>query len=262
MIDERAVARKLSILGSEKPVYRDGARVISNGILPPPLSAVLDEIDNTVLKRRLTFRVGDSHLSFVVAGRRLMTLLSATADLDMVRPLVGQALSHDDEETFETVAAAIVSLAEREEPVLVESAHAEDGGVHTNIGIPVDRLTEVMGIDLADAPQPMQLFIEACEPHYSACLFWAGDVWIGHSEDEDRLERLRQIADAQWDRFRDAYSRNGHSLDTSRLIILERALGEDGSVTAAWAQGEYAILAHDQDETAEIHRTWRRIFTL
>ncbi|MGB3315134.1 MAG: hypothetical protein WBB85_12035 [Albidovulum sp.] len=261
MIDERAVAKKLAVLGGEKPIFRDGGRVISNGILPPPLTAVLDEIDNTVLKRRLTFRAGDSTLSFVVAGRRLMNLVSASPDLSMAQPLIGTALSHDDEDTFETVAAAIVALTEDERPILVESTHSEESGVHTNIGIPIDRMTELMGIDLADKTQPMQHFIDACEEYYSACLFWVGGIWIGQSEDEALLARLRVVADTQWDRFRDAYGKNGHSADTPRLIILDRALDEDGSVTAAWADGEYAIFAHDQSDAAEIHATWRRIFT-
>ena len=261
MSEERAVARKLAILGGEKPVFRDGGRVISNGVLPPPLTAVLEEIDNTVLKRRLTFRAGDSLLSFVVAGRRLMTLVAASPDLTMAQPLVGSALSHDDEETFETIAAAIVALTDDPRPILVESAHSEEGGVHTNIGIPVDRMTELMGIDLADPPQPMQHFIEACEHFYSACLFWVGGVWIGQSEDDALLARLRGLAEGQWDRFRDAYGKNGHSVETPRLIILDRALGGDGSVSAAWAHGEFAIFAHAQDDAAEIHATWRRIFT-
>lgn len=261
MIDERAIARKLAILGGEKPVFRDGGRVISNGILPPPLTAVLEEIDNTILKRRLTFRADDSRLSFVVAGRRLMTLAAASPDLSMVQHLVGTALSHDDEDTFETIAAAIVALTEDARPILVESAQTEEGGVHTNIGIPVDRMTELMSIDLAEMPQPMQQFIEACELFYSACLFWVGGVWIGQSEDDGLLSRLRGIAEGQWDRFRDAYGKNSHSLETPRLIILDRALGGDGSVTAAWAHGEFAMFAHEQRDAAEIHATWRRIFT-
>lgn len=261
MIDERAVARKLAILGGEKPVFRDGGRVISNGILPPPLNAVLEEIDNTVLKRRLTFRAGDSTLSFVVAGRRLMTLVAASPDLSMAEPLIGTALSHDDEDTFETVAAAIVALTDAERPILVQSAHSDAGGVHTNIGIPIDRMTELMGIDLADKVQPMQCFIDACEELYSACLFWVGGVWIGQSEDDGLMTRLRGVADSQWERFREAYGKNGHSVDTPRLIILDRALGDEASVTAAWANGEYVIFAHDQSDAAEIHDTWRRIFT-
>lgn len=261
MIDERAVARKLAILGGEKPVFRDGGRVISNGILPPPLAAVLEEIDNTVLKRRLTFRAGDSLLSFVVAGRRLMTLAAASPDLSMAQPLVGTALSHDDEDVFEAVAAAIVALTEDARPVRVESAQSDEGGVHTNIGIPVDRMTDLMGVDLTDRPQPMQQFIEACEHFYSACLFWVGGVWIGQSEDDGLMARLRAIAEGQWDRFRDAYGKNGHSVETPRLIILDSALGGDGSVTAAWANGEFAIFAHAQGDAAEIHASWRRIFT-
>lgn len=261
MIDERAVAKKLTILAGEKPVFRNGGRVISNGILPPPLTAVLEEIDNTVLKRRLTFRAGDSFLSFVVAGRRLMNLVAASPDLSMAQPLVGTALSHDDEETFEAVAAAIVALTDDPRPVLVESAQSEEGGVHTNIGIPVDHMTELMGIDLADRPQPMQHFIEACEHVCSACLYWVGGVWIGQSDDDALLSRLRGIAEGQWDRFRDAYGKNGHSVETPRLIILDRALGEDGSVTATWAHGEFAIFAHEQSDAAEIHDSWRRIFT-
>ena len=48
---------------------------------------------------------------------------------------------------------------------------------------------------------PVQMFIEACEPQYSACLFWSGGAWIGHADDQALLARLRPIAEAQRQRF-------------------------------------------------------------
>lgn len=261
MIDEGSIARKLTKLGSEKPIFRGGARVISNGILPPPLAAILDEIDTTILRRKLTFRVGDSALSFVVAGRRLLTLESATDDLAEANPPVGAALSHDDTAMFEAVAAALTLLVREDRSVLVESAPVADSGGRTDIGIPVDRLAELLEVDLSAPVNPMQIFVEACEEFYSACLYWSDGIWVGHAEDDDVLVELRKVADDQWGRFREAYGKSGQSTDAPRLIMLERALGEAGSVAGTWAQGEFALFVYDPHDLADIHAIWRKIFT-
>lgn len=262
MTDNRAVARKLSILSRERPVFRGGARVISNGLMPPPMHAILDEIDVTVLKRRVRFRVGDSAVAFLVSGRRLMKLEEASADLSMLNPLVGQELSHDEDEVMEAVVAALMTLAQHEAPVLVEVELPEDAGATMAIGIPVDRLAELLEVDLGETFDPMRLFVEQAEQNFSACLYFAHGVWIGTSDDEELLARLRTIAETQWDRFREAMNRIGRSSDVPRLIVLDGVLEGDLSVTAGWSQDEFAVLAHSADETAEIHRLWRRIFTL
>lgn len=261
MIDEGTIARKLATLGSEKPVFRDGARVISNGILPSPINAILDEIDNTILRRKLTFRVGPSFMSFIVAGRRLLSLVATSDDLAEANPPVGAALSHEETEAFEAVGAALTLLVREDHPVLVESTPSEEGGARSDIGIPVDRLADLLEVVPSAPIKPMQIFVEACEGFYTACLFWSDGLWVGHAEDDDVLAELRKVADDQWERFRGAYGKSGQSLDAPRLFMLERALGEAGSVAGTWAQGEFALFVYEPGNLADIHAIWRKIFT-
>ncbi|GAB4385782.1 MAG: hypothetical protein Kow0045_12210 [Albidovulum sp.] len=262
MIDERLVARKLATLGTASFVFRDGGRVISNGLVPPPAAAILEEIDNTILKRRVTFRAGAERLTFVVAGRRLLALAAASEGLAGAAELVGEVLSHDDPGQMEAVGSLIALIAQDERPVLVEAVPTDEGGNRGNVGIPVERLAELMQIDLAEPVLPMQMFLEACEGLYTACLFRAGEAWIGHAEEAELLERLRDVAERQWERFREAYGRHVPAADTPRLVMLEGAAGGEDCLSAAWGYGEFALLVHGRDDLLDIHHHWRRIFTL
>lgn len=258
MSDLGPLLRKFTALASERPVFRDGLRVLSNGVFPPPLPALLDEIEATVLKRELTLVAGESRLCLTVAGRRLLGLTAISDDLGEWRSLIGQSLSQDDPQNIEMVATLLAAFTADEQPILLATAPATRAPVA--VGISVARLWEVLEID--EPLRPVQLFIETCEPWYAACLFRSGGLWIGHSDDEALLARLRDLAEAQADRFRAACRGGDQPGDAPHLIILERVLDDSLSIAATWAQDDFAIFAHAEAEAATIHAAWRRIFTL
>lgn len=263
MSDEQAVVRKLASLGADNAVFRDGARVISNGLMPPSLAAILDEIDNTVLKRTLTFRLGDSRLSLSVAGRRILTVLAASGDLADAQPLIGLALSPDEIDGRAALLRVLAQLATHQDSVLLETMRPDDSAGQTDIGIPVAVLAEELGFDLgAPSANAMELFIDACGMIFVACLIWTKDGWAGQAQDEAILTQLRQIAERQWDAFCQTQSKLAPSPGKPQLITLEAALVGGGSLSLVFAQDQCGLFAHDQSDLTEIHDTWRRIFTL
>jgi hypothetical protein len=260
MTDIGSILRKLSVLGAERPVFRDGLRVLSNGVYPPPPAALLAEVDTTILKRELVFHAGDRRLSALVAGRRILQLTSASPDLTSATAIVGQPLSPDDAVACEALAEALLALCGGEPVLMVESSQPEGSMAAASVGISGETLAEMMMVDRT--PSPVQMFVETCEPQYSACLFWSGGAWIGHADDQALLARLRPIAEAQRQRMQSAYRGADPSAEAPRLIILDKALAEDGSVSAAWANDEFAIIVHLPEDCAGIHAAWRRIFTM
>jgi hypothetical protein len=260
MTDIGSILRKLSVLGAERPVFREGLRVLSNGVYPPPLVALLVEVDATVLKRQLQFHAGDSRLGMIVAGRRVLQVTSGSADLAGVASLVGAALSPDDGGACETLAETLQALCGAERVLTVESSVPDATASAASVGISGDVLAEILMVDRATSP--VQMFIETCEAHYSACLFWSGGAWIGHADDQALLARLRPIAEAQRQRMQIAYRGADQSGEAPRLIILDKAMADEGSVSAAWANDEFAIFVHPPEDGAAIHAAWRRIFTL
>ena len=260
MTDIGSILRKLSVLGAERPIFREGLRVLSNGVYPPPLAALLAEVDTTILKRQLEFQAGDSRLGMMVAGRRILMLTSASPDLVAAGAPLGQPLSPDDGSAFEALAEALVALCAPERVLTVDCSHPDASASAASVGISGEALAEMLMVDRSSSP--VQMFIEACEPQYSACLFWSGGAWIGHADDQALLARLRPIAEAQRQRMPSAYRSADQSGEAPRLIILEKALADEGSVSAAWANDEFAIFVHAPEDCAAIHAAWRRIFTL
>lgn len=253
MPDLAPLLRKLTALASERPVFRDGLRVLSNGIFPPPLPAVLDEIEATVLKRELSLVAGESRLGLMVAGRRVLGITTLSDDLEEWRGLIGLSLSQDDPQNVEMVATLLAAFAADERSVLLGVAPVT--GSTVAVGISVARLWQELDID---APmRPIQLFIETCEPWYAACLFRSGGLWLGHSDDAALLARLRNLAESQADRFS-----AGPSGEAPCLLVLERVLDDSLSVTVARAQDDFALFAHAATDAAAIHAAWRRIFSL
>lgn len=258
MPDLGPITRKLSALASDRSQLRDGLRVLSNGVFPAPLPAILDEIDATVLRRELTFSAGESRVVLTVAGRRILGVVALSDDMAGWQSLVGQPLSQDDPPRLEQTGTLLATLASGERPVLLDVQHPTDAGIA--VGISADHLRDLL--EQGEPPRPVQLFIESCEPWYAACLFRSGGVWIGHSDDQALLARLRRLAEAREGRFRATYDGADPSSATPRLLILEAALDGGLSVTATWTQEDFAIFAHVQADAAHIHRAWRRIFTL
>lgn len=260
---EDTVAGNLAALGAPQAVFRDGMRVISNGFFPPPLLTVLREILATVMTRKLTFRCGESHLSFLVSERRLMKVLSASDDISEALPLVDAELSHDQDEVLETVAAALARLVQSEASVLVETGFAgladSSGG---GLGLPVAMLADVMQISLDEREKPMLFFIEACAGLYVACLLRTDGAWLGTADETDIMDELQEIADTQWERFRESAAKNTGPLGPARMISLGQVLDGDLSVTAVWAGEECALFAHEHGDLAGLHTLWQRAFTL
>lgn len=259
MSDLGPITRKLAALASGRPVFRSGLRVLSNGVFPPPLPAILEEVDATVLRRQVTLHAGDSQMTLIVAGRRILCVTGLSDDLAEGQAAIGRPLSQDDPEGLEMTGALLAAFAEGARAVLVDSVPVTSGGAA--VGISAAHLAELL--DLGETPRPVQLFIEACEPFYSACLFRSGGLWIGHSDDPALLERLRGTAETQADRLRPAYAaEDDQPGEVPHLIVLERAMEGNLSVSATWAQDDFAIFTHDDGDAAAIHDTWRRIFTL
>ncbi|WP_424978562.1 hypothetical protein [Leisingera sp. S232] len=264
MTHDDAIAGNLAALGARQTVFRDGKRVISNGCFPPPLPAILQEIATTVLQRQLCFHAGDSHLALVVSERRLMSLVSASSDLAEAQPLIGTALSHDQPEVLEAVAAAMVRLAQMEQPVLVETgfaAAAADSGLGS-LGLPLTMLEEIMDLDPAEQERPMAFFIDASAELYAACLLHSGGAWMGAAADQAVLTKLQQIAEVQWERFQASFAKHAGPLETPRLVSLGPVLEGGLCVSVVWAGGECALFAHSQDDLAALHGMWQRVFTL
>ncbi|MGB3147871.1 MAG: hypothetical protein WBA91_08965 [Paracoccaceae bacterium] len=262
MSEDLEIARKLAALGGERAIFRDGLRLISNGLVPPPLVAILEEIDNTVLRRRLTFHIADRALSLIVAGRRAISFAPQPAEAgDAVD---AQPLSGEDTEGFEAFVALLQGFAAKGEALSVESEPLADPGAgRAEFGVSVTRLAEALQIDLDTGPTPpMQQFLDSCGDKISAHLWRSGaEDWISGGGDAGQQALLRAVADTKWQEFRTNYARIGQQSGPTQLVLLQEAIAPGVTLSACWDGDATALFSHQAAELPAIHSLWRRIFT-
>lgn len=261
--DNTILLRKLAAIASTASVLEDGSRAISNGTWPQPISAILDEIDDTVLKRRLFFANGSNHLSMVVSGRRLLMIDQTTEDFDGKDDMLNQPLSSEEADKVRTVAELLAKFAQHDGRLTVKSEAAEAVSGPTDSGVSVSTLAEVMGIDLSEEPEdPVQQFIEATSDLMNSCLYYVDGEEVGENGDETEISKLRSILSDEWEAFR----KNLPSINLENtgpfLIGLSDAIGDAITLFVASAgQTLVAFTSSDEDAPA-VHDRWSTYFVV
>jgi hypothetical protein len=180
------------------------------------LRAILEEIDETILARRVTFRAEDDRkLAADVANRRLLRLVDVPgqADDSLLAPL---APGSDD--LLEGIVAALHDLVQGQSTLQVETAELEARTEPEVLGRSVAALARVAGIELYSEVTPSE---EAAEDGQLAGIAVAERVF-GPSPAGPSGPRADALAD----------------LDTSWLDQILPQLGSPGART-----GRFFVLA-------------------
>ena len=261
MSKQRRLSHKLALLADQESVYRDGGRVISNGVYPPPLNAILDEVDTTILQRRLTFRAGESHLAVMASGRRLLRICAASNDLPDQSAILDQILSLDETDALATALSAIAALAQKETAVLVESARPDDDAMRTDIGISTRHMGEALEVDLTtSAAKALRLFLESSGGAVAGCLMWDGATWAGAEDGDEESAKLLSFATDRLGDLREAGGGEVAGAEPPQFMVFDGALGPRRAVAAAWVAGEMAVMAVDRARIGAVVQSWRRVF--
>jgi hypothetical protein len=123
------------------------------------LAAVVTEIDETILPRRLSFAVeGGATVHLAVANRRLQALVSPVPVLKGADAggLADQPLADPDDADVGKVRDVLLNVFEEAASVAIRSARPTGGGFPSDVGIPANILARVWGADVAgeEAPSP------------------------------------------------------------------------------------------------------------
>ena len=259
MIDKKALSQKLNALANKDTTFVEGARVISDGNTPAPLQAILLAIDETVLDRKLTFRVGAAYVTVVVAGRRLQGLIKASGDLNGALKVMGKVLSHDDDDLLASIAAIIHQLVEKGGPVSVVSEDAEKLGTQSDAGVGISVLSAFWGADVSgQPPTPMSQFLINCGASVNASLVIAQGEVIRAQGDKAIQDRLAHIANDQWSSFNTALGAL-HKADAAEpaLVCLNGGLTDETSLAVAKSDEELSVFVFDSDQLTTVYSKWR-----
>jgi hypothetical protein len=148
--EDRRLRDKLAKLGGEEGGA--GERRLSADIL----AAMLEEIDEAILGRTLTFRGEDGAvLALQAANRRLLCVTAVPEGLAVERAVVTKPLGPEDDAALEAVAGALKAFAEARREVVVTAlpfAQPLDPGMR---GRSAAAVAKVVGITLYDRPAPV-----------------------------------------------------------------------------------------------------------
>lgn len=152
MSDDKRLKDKLARLAD------DGDGRASPG--DDPLRAIVLEIDETILPRRLTFRAADgAELALEAANRRLLSFLDLPADVagEAERATLLAPLPPDDGAALAAAADALGLFVRRHGPAQVTTGPLDRDLDPSGIGRSASAIAEALGLDLYTPPVPVIL---------------------------------------------------------------------------------------------------------
>ena len=257
MTDNAALAGKLAALGSDD-IYVDGGRVISRRGTPLPIVAILQEIDDTVLNRTLTFTAGQSRVAVVAGGRRLQGLTFATEDIEGADGVVGHVLTADNPDLLQEVARIFRAIGRRNPTLTVRSSSPDELGGQTDAGLGCEALTTAWQIDLsAQPPGPMAGFLEHCGRAISASIQVVNGAATETAGPDAVIASLKTVLDNQVPDFVAERVRLDPAQKNPTLVCIGSVLADNGACGLAVTDTEMAVFAYDADRIDDVFVAWK-----
>ncbi len=258
MTDLTALANKLSALTSDETVFADGgARVISQGGTPPPLVAILAEVDNTVLERTLVFGMGAATVSAVVAGRRMRGIVGIEGDVPGASDVIGQVFSREDPQLLENTSALLTALGEATGVVTVRSTPVQQLGSSGDAGISANGLADLWDVDMdATPPPPMERFLEANADKMVGLVHVNAGKVIETGGESDILQAMW---DDQVPAFRKRFKTMHPQHEGPMLICLDDVIAGKLGAALALVEDEACMFSYKPDDLTAIIGSWGAI---
>lgn len=174
------------------------------------LAAIVTEIDETILPRRLTFEFPDGVVHLAVANRRLQALLGP-APSSVPRDLVGQKLPDVEEPAVAALGTALKELLAQADAVGV-SARRLTETFGSDIGVPAEQLPRVWAVEASKKLSPaetLEAFLSRLDVKTVAWLRIEGEEVTGQGGPEDAVSALGEQAaiflDGYFSKFETAF---------------------------------------------------------
>jgi len=155
---------RVSRLSNPVGVLASGYRTLRGNSAESLLSALLREVDETILPRRIKVLTNTDQVAYLhVANRRLfrVTLPGGQMDAESAPPGSAAGMVTKLLEFFTDASKAVV-----------HSKRSDDGTTQTDTGYEISALTDATSMDLASSnkPDPVQVFCAALADHASALI--------------------------------------------------------------------------------------------
>jgi hypothetical protein len=141
------ILARLRALRTPARVAADGARVIAEAGASHPLTALLREVNETILGRALRFDSGGASLTLEASGRRVLRVTDATG-LPGAEGCLAAGVLEDEQK--DDLIKLMQALAVPHQELRVSISAREVAGEGVSVGLPVALLADLLLADLND----------------------------------------------------------------------------------------------------------------
>lgn len=263
MKDSRRLSDRIDRLAAPLRAPTRG-RSLATGDTGAPLAAILREVDETVLPRRLEFRRGEGLLAVSAGNRRLISVDAAEGPgAKAAKAVLGRALTQPDVALLGRLRDALASALPGEGPLIVTTAPAEGGAVDFAAGTTAAGLAAAWGVDLKAAPVTDETPLPALEAFLGSAPSLAR-AWLrlasGNVADtggEDGLvARLKAFA-ASADMAELDMAPAGPGSEDRRFVAIGRAPDDGDCLLYVADRTDGALLMIPADALDAAQRAWR-----
>lgn len=225
------------------------------------LSALLLEVEDTVLPARLTLSGSGGHVAVAAAGRRVQALLSVSDSIvEQDGDLVETILDEEGLDTAKALGEMLRRLLEGGGPFAIRSDITTRFGVESEPGLAPNRLSTLWGIVSQDSnTHPLEQFLTLIEPDIKGGLLRDGDDVVLMVGDQSLEEPLADVLDAAWVDFSSERAKGSDDHNDPSLTCWQQPEGPIVGV-AAWSEEDghkrLVALAMLDDSLAKVISTW------
>lgn len=224
------------------------------------LSALVTEIDETILPRQLSFDTPGGMVHLAVANRRLQALI-APAPSSVPEDLVGHALPDVEDPKLAELGDALKAVLTGADTVAISAIRLKDAFA-SDIGVPAVQLPRVWSVDAPTAAAPgdvLERFLGGLDTAQVAWLRIEGEEVTGQGGPEDKVATLGESAaiflDGYFSKFDTAFRTPAYACGT--LISAGQDTGE--AILFVEIDTLSAFVAAPPDQIFAVGSSWQRL---
>ena len=250
---------KLAKLRQRERAVGEG-RVLRGSGADALLAAVVTEIDETILPRRLSLTVPAGTVHLAVANRRLQALLDP-APASMPAALVGKALPDVEEPAVAELGEALKALFADAETIQVAAMRLQEA-FGSDIGVPAEQLPRVWSVaepTARTATEVLETFLAGLQATDVAWLRIEGEEVTGQGGPADVVTALGEQAalflDGYFSKFETAFREPAYACGT----LISPGDGGDCALFFVEIEALSAIVSAPPASILAIATTWQRL---
>ena len=239
-----------------------GEKRVVRGATEKLLAAILAEVDETILPRRLNFILsGGSTLHFAVANRRLQALLAPAPTTEGAAQLAGRALKDADDPNLAALQTVVLATLNSNDAMTITSERQSGGGFPSDVGVPVGQVVRAWNIpedseDAATSEAILKDFITALGNRVLAWLRIDGEEVADQGGEAELLSNIGEHAAV----FLDGYFSRRDQLFQGETGPVALVLSGDVKVPSlVFLDGgdAMAFLSVPAESSADVARDWQ-----